>query len=159
MMKLPITHQTTSMLRIVYTFILSSYLASVQIDANDIQAPPQSQKPSTPSPIPKGWLPPGIPTTATIQTITRNIEFNIGSGTFQILAQDIDHFAKFGYAIAKIKPDGKHFEMVKNGATAYTLKDHTGSWIVLFNRNKESFLEIEGKLFVEAYFWVDANGE
>jgi len=150
----------STLTRTIYSLIFLNLISTIHTVHADqeITIKPKTQSSSNHS-IPRQWLPPGLPKSVKFLTISRNIELDMGTGTFLFLADNLNSFSEFGYTNANntIKPDGKHFEMIKTGATAYSYKNGNASWIVIFNHDKNLFLEIEGKQYVEGYFWVDSK--
>jgi hypothetical protein len=108
-------------------------------------------------PAPDDWLPPHFPKAAVLQSVSRNFDVGLGSGTFIIQPQDVSAFRSSGYGPAALKPDqDSHLSRLqKDGASLYAIRVGTASWIVALQERPEKMLTIEGKKWIEGYFWVD----
>ena len=108
-------------------------------------------------PAPPDWLPPHFPKAAVVQSVTRNFDIGIGSGTFLLRPEDASVFRSNGYQTARLKPEkGSHlYEMQVAGATVLALRVGTASWIVALEDRPGKLLTIEGKKWIDGYFWVD----
>ena len=107
--------------------------------------------------VPQDWLPPHFPKSAILQSVTRNFDVGLGSGTFLLRPEDASIFRSRGYQPAHLKPErGSHlYEMQKAGASVYAIRVGTVSWIVALEDRPDKTLTIEGKKWIDGYFWVD----
>jgi hypothetical protein len=108
-------------------------------------------------PVPDDWLPPHFPKAAILQSITRSFDVGMGSGTFIVRPEDVAAFRSNGYGPATLKPDedSRLYRMQQGGASIYAVRVGTASWIVALEDRPEKMLTIDGKKWIDGYFWVD----
>ena len=107
--------------------------------------------------VPQVWLPPHFPKSAVLQSVTRNFDVGMGSGTFRVRPEEASVFRSSGYQAARLKPEkgSRFYEMQVAGASVYAIRVGTASWIVALEDRPDKMLTIEGQKWIDGYFWVD----
>ena len=108
-------------------------------------------------PVPDDWLPPHFPKAAVLQSVSRDFDVGLGSGTFRIRPDDAAVFRSAGYRPATLKPDedSRLHRMQKEGASVYAVRLGTAEWIVALQESPQKMLTIDGTKWIDGYFWVD----
>lgn len=107
--------------------------------------------------VPRDWLPPHFPKSAILQSVTRSFDTGLASGTFLLRPEDASVFRSRSYQPAHLKPErgSRLYEMQKAGASVYAIRVDRASWIVILEDRPDKMLTIEGKKWIDGYFWVD----
>ena len=105
--------------------------------------------------VPKIWIPPHLSKDVQIITINRNLDLEMGSGSFRIPTSSIKTLLNSGYHKASLKPDGELFRKTKDGSVAYGLRLGDASWIII--HKVLSRHTIDGIEYAEFEFWTDSK--